>query len=131
MEVTRAEVAARIRDAREWQNITQVAMAKSLDVARQTYLDLETGKTEPRISVLLKIAELTQRPISWFLYGDNEQGLDQVERDDIQRMLQLLSELPRDMRQTLLKQNIQLFNYLNEYNEARLPTPLFEHQKLA
>ncbi len=130
MDVTRAEVAARIRDAREWQNITQVAMAKSLDVARQTYLDLETGKTEPRISVLLRIAELTQRPISWFLYGDNEQGLDQVERDDIQRMLQLLSELPRDMRQTLLKQNIQLFNYLNDYNDARIPSPLFE-KKLA
>ncbi|WP_413113668.1 helix-turn-helix domain-containing protein [Thaumasiovibrio sp. DFM-14] len=126
MDVSRADIAVRIRDAREWQNITQVAMAKSLDIARQTYLDLETGKTEPRISVLLKIAELTQRPISWFLYGDNEQGLDQMEQDSIQRMLQLLAELPRDMRQTLLTQNIQLFTYLSEYHDMRVAPIKFE-----
>nr|WP_086937723.1 helix-turn-helix transcriptional regulator [Thaumasiovibrio occultus] len=126
MDVMRAEIAARIRDAREWQNITQVAMAKNLDVARQTYLDLETGKTEPRISVLLKIAELTQRPISWFLYGDNEQGLDQMERDDIQRMLQLLTSLPREMRQTLIKQNTQLYSYLSQYHQSRITTPVLD-----
>ncbi|WP_421021828.1 helix-turn-helix transcriptional regulator, partial [Klebsiella pneumoniae] len=39
------QVAKRIKEAREWKGITQVKMAKLLNVARQTYLDIENGKT--------------------------------------------------------------------------------------
>ncbi|WIG83814.1 helix-turn-helix transcriptional regulator (plasmid) [Photobacterium damselae] len=51
---------------RKGNQITQVEMARKLGIARQTYLDLETGKTEPRISILYKIAEIFNIPVSAF-----------------------------------------------------------------
>ncbi len=44
MQSSKPHIAARVRDAREWKEISQVAMAKRLDIARQTYLDLESGE---------------------------------------------------------------------------------------
>ncbi|MGR5465356.1 helix-turn-helix transcriptional regulator, partial [Photobacterium damselae] len=43
---------------RKQSKITQIDMAKNLGVARQTYLDLESGKVEPRYSTLVKLGEL-------------------------------------------------------------------------
>ena len=84
MEQVKSWIAQRIKDAREWKGISQVAMARHLDVARQTYLDLESGKTEPRISTLVKIAELTGQPLGWFVFD--------IQRPDMQHE-QLKSEL--------------------------------------
>ncbi|MGR5333756.1 helix-turn-helix transcriptional regulator, partial [Photobacterium damselae] len=36
--------------------ISQVEMAKVMGIARQTYIDIEKGKTEPRVSTLYKLA---------------------------------------------------------------------------
>lgn len=58
---------------RKGNQITQVEMARKLGIARQTYLDLETGKTEPRISILYKIAEIFNIPVSAFF--ENEQSV--------------------------------------------------------
>ncbi len=62
MVISTAHMAQRIREAREFSKITQVEMAQRLDVARQTYLDMESGKTDPKILALVTIAEITGRP---------------------------------------------------------------------
>lgn len=51
---------------RKQAKITQVDMAKNLGVARQTYLDLESGRTEPRYSTLIKLSELFNVPVAAF-----------------------------------------------------------------
>lgn len=97
------QIAHKIREAREFKGITQVAMAKSLGVARQTYLDLESGKTEPRILMLLHIAEITGRSLHWFIYDDHH-----GEYGDINRLSLLYTQLPSPLRQRMINHNIDL-----------------------
>lgn len=60
----------RLIKARKDQKFSQVAMAKSLGISRQTYLDLENGKTEPRLSMVIKLADLLKCNQSWLAFGD-------------------------------------------------------------
>nr|WP_086937722.1 helix-turn-helix transcriptional regulator [Thaumasiovibrio occultus] len=109
-------IAARIKEAREWKGLTQVYMAKTLDVARQTYLDLETGKTEPKVRLLSEIATLTERPLTWFIYGD--QGLEIIEseyKQEIETLLRHFSRLPNVARSAILSQSIQMAEFMAEY----------------
>ena len=55
-----------IKQARIDSNLTQVEIAKILDMTRQTFKNLEMGETDPRFHLLQKIAELTKKPLSSF-----------------------------------------------------------------
>ncbi|MDX1304263.1 helix-turn-helix transcriptional regulator [Photobacterium sp.] len=116
---SKAQIAARIKEAREWKGLTQVHMAQQLRVARQTYLDLETGKTEPKVRLLSEIAEITERPLTWFVYGD--EGIDILEseyKDEIDRLLKSFSCLPHSARNVILQQSINLAGFIVEYTKA-------------
>ncbi len=54
---------------------TQVWVAKELGVARQTYLDLESGKTEPRLSVIVELANLLECDTMYLIYGDEKREI--------------------------------------------------------
>lgn len=113
---SKAQVAKRIKEAREWKGITQVKMAKMLDVARQTYLDIETGKTEPRVGTLSEIAEITERPLVWFVYGDTNVELHDVQyRQDVNRLLEYFSKLPHEIRSAILNQSVTIASLLVKY----------------
>ncbi|MGF1683427.1 helix-turn-helix domain-containing protein [Photobacterium makurazakiensis] len=104
MEFAKLQIASKIREAREWKDLSQVVMAKKLDIARQTYLDLESGKTEPRITALLKIAQLTDHPIEWFI-GDI--SAEQGGGDDYWRELSgLYIKLPEPLKTAMLKSHL-------------------------
>ncbi|MEC6825000.1 helix-turn-helix transcriptional regulator [Photobacterium piscicola] len=113
------EMALRIKEAREWKGLTQVYMAQQLKVARQTYLDLETGKTEPKVRLLVEISELTERPLTWFIYGDL--GLDIIEneyKEEIEQLVQCFGCLPHSARKMILQQSIQLAQFMTEYTRS-------------
>jgi transcriptional regulator with XRE-family HTH domain len=113
------DIAARIKEAREWKGFTQVFMATKLSVARQTYLDLESGKTEPKVRMLSEISELTERPLTWFVYGD--EGLDILEsqyKEEIDRLLQYFSLLPHSARHVILQQSINFASFMVDYTRA-------------
>ncbi|KKC98431.1 MULTISPECIES: helix-turn-helix transcriptional regulator [Photobacterium] len=115
----KATIASRIKEAREWKGLTQVHMAQQLGVARQTYLDLETGKTEPKVRLLSAISEITERPLTWFVYGD--EGLEILEseyKEEIDRLLQYFSRLPHSARNVILQQSINLAGFMAEYTRA-------------
>ncbi|WP_413113669.1 helix-turn-helix transcriptional regulator [Thaumasiovibrio sp. DFM-14] len=110
------DIAARIKEAREWKGLTQVYMAKTLNVARQTYLDLETGKTEPKVRLLSEIATLTERPLTWFIYGD--QGLEIIEseyKQEIETLLRHFNRLPNVARTAVLDQSIRMAEFMADY----------------
>ena len=116
---SKAHVAKRIKEAREWKGITQVKMAKTLDVARQTYLDIETGKTEPRIGMLSEIAKITERPLVWFVYGDATIELHDVQyRQDVNRLLEHFSKLPHEARSVILNQSVIIASLLVKYSKS-------------
>lgn len=114
MEYSKSRIAEKIREAREWNKITQVGMAEQLGIARQTYLDLESGKTEPRVSTLLRVAEITGRPLSWFIY-DGEGPVSQNEQEYIQQLLALFAQVPRSMRARLIEHNINFVSCWVDY----------------
>lgn len=105
MVTAKPQIAKRIKEAREWKGLSQVAMAKRLGIARQTYLDLETGKTEPRITVLLSIAALTERPVSWFMAEESTHATERCQ-PDMQPLLSLYRQLPEPLRSQLLTSHI-------------------------
>ena len=116
---SKAQVAKRIKEAREWKGITQVKMAKLLDVARQTYLDIETGKTEPRVGTLSEIAEITERPLVWFVYGDANVELHDVQyKQDVNRLLEHFSKLPHEIRSAILNQSVTIASLLAKYAKS-------------
>lgn len=116
---SKTQVAKRIKEAREWKGITQVKMAKLLDVARQTYLDIETGKTEPRVRMLSEIAEFTDRPLVWFVYGDAESALHDVQyKQDVNRLLEYFSKLPHEARSVILNQSVNMASFLVNYSKC-------------
>ncbi|OLQ81293.1 transcriptional regulator [Photobacterium proteolyticum] len=109
MQSSKPHIAARVRDAREWKEISQVAMAKRLDIARQTYLDLESGKTEPRITTLLKIAEITGRPLTWFIEeGTIPQSVHQHTQS--QQLIELLDKVPEPLKTKLIAHQIGMIS---------------------
>ncbi len=116
---SKTQVAKRIKEAREWKGITQVKMAKLLDVARQTYLDIETGKTEPRVRMLSEIAELTDRPLVWFVYGENEVGSNDIQyKQDVNRLLEYFSKLPHEARTAILNQSVNMASFMVTYGKS-------------
>ncbi|MGL5292045.1 MAG: helix-turn-helix transcriptional regulator [Vibrionaceae bacterium] len=115
---SKAQVATRIKEAREWKGITQVKMAKLLDVARQTYLDIETGKTEPRVRMLSEIAKITERPLVWFVYGDADVELHDVQyKQDVNQLLEYFSRLPHEARSVILNQSVTMASLLVKYSK--------------
>lgn len=63
------EIARRIREAREWSAITQVQAAKQLGISRQTYIDMESGKTKHNIETLIELSKMYAKPVAWFYEG--------------------------------------------------------------
>lgn len=116
---SKSQVAKRIKEAREWKGITQVKMAKLLAVARQTYLDIETGKTEPRVRMLSEIAEITERPLVWFVYGDSNVELHDMQyKQDVNRLLECFSKLPHDARTAILNQSVNMASLLVNFTKS-------------
>lgn len=123
MLVKRAHMAVRIRQAREYRDITQVKMAQHLNLARQTYLDIESGKTEPKVSSLVKIAEITGRPLNWLVYG--ETSCDDIAfayRFEFNHLFMLFDALPLSARDLVMQQAHLLAQYSIEIdtNKKRL-----------
>lgn len=93
-------------------------MAKRLDIARQTYLDLETGKTEPRITTLMQIAEITGRPIGWFIDQTPEVNADEASWE-LSRLVELFERIPEPQRTRLLAHHIGLLSCFVEQLDKR------------
>lgn len=112
MLVKRTHMAERIRQAREYRNITQVKMAQHLNLARQTYLDIESGKTEPKISSLAEIAAITGRPLNWLVYGETScHDIAFTYRTELNHLFMLFNELPLSARDLIMQQAHLLAEY--------------------
>lgn len=67
------QVHDRIAAARRAAKLSQNKMAFLLGVARQTYISMENGDTDPKFSRILKICQLTGVSIEWIAYGNSGQ----------------------------------------------------------
>ncbi|WIG71444.1 helix-turn-helix domain-containing protein [Photobacterium damselae] len=86
-----------IKQARTEANINQSELARQLNIARQTYLDIESGKTTPRADVLWKISILTEKPITYFF------GIPSTLSPHIDELTQLIKHIPEPYQTRLTK----------------------------
>lgn len=64
-----ANIAKNIRLLRTAQNITQDQLAENLHVTRQTVSNYETGKSQPDIDTIVRLAEALQADPNTLIYG--------------------------------------------------------------
>jgi len=62
----------RIRDAREDKELTQLQLARKLNVTRVTIVSWEKGDSEPRLSNLKSLAIVLDKPVTYFLAVPND-----------------------------------------------------------
>ena len=65
-------IGERIIELREAQNLSQIELAKRLDIDRQAMYRYEAGGADPRISTLTKIAEALSVTLSDFVDFDKK-----------------------------------------------------------
>lgn len=61
------ELGLRVKEARESLGMTQVALAESMEVDRTVVSKIEAGNRTVDTLELVKLAQVLQRPLSWFL----------------------------------------------------------------
>ena len=62
-------VGTNIKEFRKAKGLSQDALAEALFVTRQTVSNYETGRSNPDLDTLQKIAEVLEVDLSWLLYG--------------------------------------------------------------
>jgi len=60
----------RIAYQRRVNSFTQAGMARALGIARQTYIDIETGKTEPRVMMMIELSKMFRCNLNWLITGE-------------------------------------------------------------
>lgn len=78
-----ADVGKNIRHLRIQKHMTQDELAERLFVSRQTVSHYETGKSNPDIDMLLKIAEVFQTDVTVLIFGTSDMA---ERRKDVRRL---------------------------------------------
>lgn len=68
-------LANKLKQARKDKGLSQGATADLLGINRNTYGDMESGKTSPTLDRLFRLSEITGKDMSWFV------GIDKSERE--------------------------------------------------
>ena len=63
------DIGKNIRVLREKKGMTQEALAEALFVTRQTVSNYETGRSQPDLDTLVRLAALYQVPVEELIYG--------------------------------------------------------------
>jgi len=104
-EITREQIAARLRDARESAGLSQGQAAKLLEMHRPTISEIEAGRRKVSGEELLRFAELYGVTIEWLTSSsdasDPSEGrillaareLSKMKDQDLDRFLSLLKML--------------------------------------
>ena len=67
MSPTRKQLAMRLKKTREVQKLTQAVVAKRARITRQYLYKLETGKADPTVPVLQRLAKALGVPVTALL----------------------------------------------------------------
>lgn len=94
-------------------------MATLLGVHRNTYAAIEQGESELSVRQLAIISEVTDRPLSWFVYGeDGVEPLQEAHSRDIRRINKLLSKIPAPFRSLYYRVSIDVLQFLDTFLQS-------------
>ena len=90
----------RLTELRSIYNMTQVEIAKILDLSTQSISNYETAYREPTLDRLMKIADIFHVPVDWLLGRDTSNDVDPAnvlkeiqERKRLEKIAKLKQEL--------------------------------------
>lgn len=112
------EIGRHIRDARKSIGLNQTVFADKLGTIQNQVARWETGKYETPPSMLIKIAALTKKPISYF-FGNEKQGTNYIQQSS---PTVLVKEVPGQyniLEDSIMKINKRLDTIEREFSEYR------------
>src|SRR5215469_6869803 len=89
------QLAKRIRSARENAHLSQDALGQSIGLSDKAISAYEKGRSQPPLENLLKIAEATKHPLTYFTQEDNDTSAIAAKLDSIERELAEVKRLLR------------------------------------
>lgn len=66
----REKLGRRLFIARSKSELTVSGLSALIGVGRDTYANYESGVSEPKITTLVDIAEITKQSVLWLIFGD-------------------------------------------------------------
>jgi transcriptional regulator with XRE-family HTH domain len=111
---TDESLSGRIVHAREEQGLTTSQFARRLGVNTETLHDWESGRSEPRPNVLLRIAGMLNVSPTWLLTGKGESPPDTMLETEMMHIQATIERL-RDLALTLADELSQLEERLETY----------------
>jgi len=110
----RAVVGARIREAREAKGWFQKELAARVHVEPQTVSNWERGQSTPDFDKLELLAQVLERPLTFFLLtGDEDGGQAGLDVPTAEKLLAEIRALRRDLQ--------PLLDVVQELRQARAP----------
>lgn len=95
----RAEMGARLREAREYLGFSQEEVATALGLSRPAITHIEAGNRRVEAIELEKLSKLYGRPVAYFLSGEEENAFADAKVAFAARALQGLSS--RDLEEVM------------------------------
>lgn len=93
----------RLRICREKKGLKQIDVAKMIGVANNTLSGYESGKYEPSLSMLIKLAELYEVPIEYIISGIKVSKLASPPIQDLLEDISQLSQADIELIKTLVE----------------------------
>ena len=95
---TKKELALKLRKYRENSGLSQIAVANALGMERSSYTVYETGRSQPKISTLIKIANILNIDPAVLLTSENQVSL----KDTDSKNTSPIYSLKKDEQQLIL-----------------------------
>ncbi|MBQ8403746.1 MAG: helix-turn-helix transcriptional regulator [Clostridia bacterium] len=85
----------RLRELREAHNMTQVGLAKILNVSKQSVSNWENDNIQPSIEILMKLANIFSVSTDYLLCRDNRRYLEitNLTEEEIAHIQQIISDI--------------------------------------
>lgn len=102
----------RIANARNYKKISQDALAKEIGITKRIIIEYESGKIEPKLSTILKIADACGVSSIWLIFGTNQMLQKTEDKNNI------LTDLAHDIykKSTILKKVDLMTDKFQELN---------------
>lgn len=101
----------KLKELRKQKGVTQEDVSNAINVKRFTYSNYETGKTEPTIDVLIKLANYFEVSVDKLLGRENNQMFNFSDLDEIQKLIFTSVEQLNKKNQAVLLGYIQHMLY--------------------
>lgn len=113
------ELARRLKEAREFANLSQQFVAEQTGIPRSAISDIERGVRRVESMELKGLAELYRMPVGYFLGGpENEEALSAVAVDDalVSALARAASEMTDADKEEVLRFALFLQNFERDRN---------------